>query len=73
MSASVEVFKTNVVNKPVANRLKRALEKLLPHSRISFDLEDCDRVLRVEAQIPVDAALIARFMQQEGYAAAILL
>lgn len=44
----VEVFKTNVQRRGVANALVALLNSNFPGSRINFDLEDCDRVLRVE-------------------------
>ncbi|PAW92886.1 hypothetical protein CKK33_05035 [Mucilaginibacter sp. MD40] len=44
----IEVFKTNVKRKGAARiLLKRLLEKF-PGSRVNFDLEDCDKVLRIE-------------------------
>jgi hypothetical protein len=44
----VEVFKTNVQKGEEAIRIKELLHALFPDSRITFDLDDCDRVLRVE-------------------------
>lgn len=44
----VEVFKTNVEEPVVADNLIGLLRQHFPGSRINFDLEDCDRVLRVE-------------------------
>jgi hypothetical protein len=44
----VEVFRTNVQNGEEAIRIKELLHALFPDSRINFDLDDCDRVLRVE-------------------------
>ena len=43
----VEVFKTNV-QEHMAIALLGALSAAFPHCRINFDLEDCDRILRVE-------------------------
>ncbi|KAA3438852.1 hypothetical protein FOA19_11335 [Rufibacter hautae] len=47
----VEVFATNVQEVAKANRLVAVLERHLPGCRINFDLEDCDRILRVEGPI----------------------
>ncbi|HEY9177686.1 MAG TPA: hypothetical protein VIN07_08355 [Flavipsychrobacter sp.] len=44
----VEVFKTNVSNPQQADELICLLRDLLPESRINFDLEDCDKVLRID-------------------------
>lgn len=46
----VEVFKTNVKSKAAAKHLIAGLQRLFPDSRINFDLDDCDRVLRIEGR-----------------------
>lgn len=46
----VEVFKTNVREPPAGQRLIKKLLRHYPDARINFDLEDCDRVLRVEGR-----------------------
>ena len=46
----VEVFKTNVQEVSHSSAL---IEKLLVHfpaSKINFDLEDCDKILRIEGE-----------------------
>ncbi|MBZ0099845.1 MAG: hypothetical protein K8F30_12205 [Taibaiella sp.] len=43
----IEVFKTNVSNPQQADELIGLLHHILPGSTINFDLEDCDRVLRI--------------------------
>jgi hypothetical protein len=45
--AVVEVFKTNVDNEYSAKLIIQKLKKILPQAAINFDLEDCDRVLRI--------------------------
>lgn len=42
-----------------ADFLSRVLQQHFPGSRIDFDLDDCDRVLRVEG-----AGIIAGYVQQ---------
>ena len=44
----VEIFRTNVENKNDAEMAINYLKTNLPHTIINFDLEDCDRILRVE-------------------------
>jgi len=46
----IEVFKTDVQQPGTANLLIAKLMLLFPGSRVNFDLEDCDRVLRVEGE-----------------------
>ena len=46
----VEVFKTNVQHREPAEQLASILCGRFAFSKISFDLEDCDKVLRVESK-----------------------
>jgi hypothetical protein len=46
----VEVFKTNVNYLLDAELLVRQIESSFPSYSASFDLEDCDRILRVESR-----------------------
>ncbi len=46
----VEVFKTNVQHREVAQQLASILLDRFAFSKISFDLEDCDKILRVEGK-----------------------
>jgi hypothetical protein len=48
MVMMVEVFRTNVQEISQANRLVALLHQHFPGSKINFDLEDCDKILRVE-------------------------
>lgn len=55
----VEVFKTNVYDEEESRVL---LEKLLIHfpgKKINFDLEDCDKILRVEGNDILPGRIIA--------------
>jgi len=44
----IEVFKTNVQEFSEARMLVALLSRHFPNSKINFDLDDCDKVLRVE-------------------------
>jgi len=44
----VEVFKTNIERKRTAAKIKSELLELFPDCKINFDLDDCDRILRIE-------------------------
>lgn len=48
MSASIEIFKTNVENAGDADRIVKSLLHAFPGRRINFDLHDCDKILRIE-------------------------
>jgi hypothetical protein len=44
----IEVFKTNVQEEEQSKQLIEKLCYHFPACRINFDLEDCDKILRVE-------------------------
>lgn len=44
----VEVFKTNVTDPGNATRIKQYIKNIFPGYDASFDLEDCDRILRIQ-------------------------
>ena len=46
----VEVFKTNVQHRELAEQLVSILRGRFAFSKINFDLEDCDKILRVEGK-----------------------
>lgn len=52
------IFKTSVKNKKDIRKLKPYLNGLLPGGQWNFDLEDCDKILRVESQDPLSQSLI---------------
>jgi hypothetical protein len=45
---TIEVFKTDVHAEELANELKAMLQQHFPGSRVNFDLDDRDRILRME-------------------------
>jgi hypothetical protein len=63
---SIEVFKTNVKRKKDAQRLASALHSRFPKYKINFDMDDCDRILRVETRGEmVNAKEIMKVMKKE--------
>jgi hypothetical protein len=65
----VEAYRTTVTSPGAASGLLRQLRSFFPGWCISFDLDDCDRVLRVETPgDPIDNNLIAGLLRQSGYA-----
>jgi len=55
----VEVFKTNVVHHEDASVLISKLAALFPGSKVTFDLEDCDNILRIEGQTVIAGRVIS--------------
>lgn len=45
----VEIFATNVQEISEATQLVKFLHKIFPDYLINFDLDDCDKILRVES------------------------
>jgi hypothetical protein len=69
--AMVEVFKTNVEQREMADQLLSALLCDHPFSKINFDLEDCDKILRVESdKICVES--IIELVNRKGFDCEIL-
>jgi len=67
----IEVFKTNVEHKVTADQIQSALQIQFPSSRINFDLEDCDRILRVEDH-EVCIQTIIEWMNASGFQCEVL-
>lgn len=64
---TVLVFRTSVDTPQQARKLKPVLDNLM-HTREkwNFDLEDCDRILRVEA-FTLQAGVIIEKLNREGF------
>jgi hypothetical protein len=68
----VEVFKTNVQEPGASTMLIRKLLVQFPQNRINFDLEDCDRILRIEGQEIFPGAIMG-ILAESGYHCEVLL
>lgn len=53
----VEVFVTDIHTVALANQVYEQLQSLFPDARITFDLEDCDKILKIEGN-HIDAELV---------------
>lgn len=67
----VEVFKTNVELQEDANAIVISLNELIPEGCINFDLEDCDRILRIEAPV-IPYLEIEEHLKGRGYECKVL-
>jgi hypothetical protein len=67
----IEVFKTNVQETAEAKSLITLLLRHFPDTKINFDLDDCDKILRVEGQRfrPDTVILLVR---ENGFRCAVL-
>ena len=69
----IEVFKTDVVSEAVARQLVATIAEVLEGCRANFDLEDCDRILRVcRDGAEVDAQAVIGLLEKAGYRAEVL-
>ena len=69
----VEVFKTNVNDRGQADWLVRQIEKAFENCAANFDLEDCDRVLRVQTSDPrLDVCTLIAMLRDLGFQAQVL-
>lgn len=68
---AVEVFKTNVQTEKEAQVIVADLQDYFPGHSINFDLEDCDRILRVEGK-GVDVERVLSLFINYGLECAVL-
>jgi len=62
----IEVFKTNVCEPEEAKKLVDLLQQHFPCCKINFDLDDCDKVLRIEGNDFVSGNVI-RVLIKRGF------
>ncbi|WP_212768202.1 hypothetical protein [Larkinella sp. C7] len=69
----VEVFKTNVWDTRHANQLLDLIHQTFTHYTANFDLEDCDRILRIHSSTGlVEACFVISLVQDFGFTAEVL-
>jgi hypothetical protein len=68
----IEVFKTNVNNRTDADRLIDAIHKLCTDHKATFDLEDCDKILRIKSAGDVYADDVIELLKGFGFCAEVL-
>ena len=69
----IEVFKTNVQSKEDANLILKDCSDFFPEWKIGFDLEDCDKILRIDSgteQIIIEQ--VQSIINKFGYTAEVL-
>jgi len=68
---TVEVFKTNVDEVESSEILIRKVLDHFPESQVNFDMEDCDKILRVEARKVIPERII-EILNAHGYTCEVL-
>jgi hypothetical protein len=67
----VEVFKTNVQEFSEAQKLVALLRRHFPDSKVNFDLDDCDKVLRIEGS-SLRIEKVMTLVMEKGFLCAVL-
>lgn len=66
--SNIKVYRTNVMERSKAQDILDKIRLYIPDSKPSFDLEDCDKVLRVELQKkPMDDIKIRGLVKATGH------
>jgi hypothetical protein len=60
----IRVFKTTVTSNRIASAVAQDIRRIYPAAKVNFDLEDCDRVLRVEAHDVCDKTILALLLRK---------
>lgn len=69
----IEVLKTNVNERFQAVEVLQQLHRTFPGYQANFDLDDCDKILRVESKTErIQSVLIIVMLKNSGFRAEIL-
>jgi hypothetical protein len=68
----VEVFKTNVDCMQRATEIVGCIHRMFTKCEASFDLDDCDRILRIKAAGAVDNVQVINLLAERGFSAEVL-
>jgi hypothetical protein len=68
----IEVFKTNV-NKPAqAEQLVQLIQQTFAGYNANFDLEDCDRILRIKSRTLINSGEVIRLLSRMDISVSVL-
>ena len=69
----IEVFKTNVEDPDDARWLIDQISKIHSDCAVNFDLEDCDRIMRVKTQCSaINSEMIIALLNTSSFSAEVL-
>ena len=67
----IEVFKTNIQEIDVSKQIIQKLREHIPNSKINFDLDDCDNILRIESNF-INNEKVKFILKSMGYQCEVL-
>lgn len=67
----IEVFKTDIKNKTQANAIIKALKLRFPASDFNFDLNDCDKILRIDSNQNITSGVV-EVINSQGFICEVL-
>lgn len=67
----IEVFKTDIKNKAKANTIIKALKLCFPASDFNFDLNDCDKILRIDSNQNITSGVV-EVLNSQGFICEVL-
>ena len=67
----VEVFKTNIQETGVVQKITALLLEHFPESKINFDLHDCDKILRFEGEM-ISVSKVINVVKANGFTCSVL-
>jgi hypothetical protein len=62
----IYVFKTSVKTRKAVRQLRPQLASLLQGTQWNFDLEDCDKILRIDSQTEV-TEIVSKLLHGKGF------
>ena len=67
----IEVFKTDIKNKTTAKAIIKALKQRFPTSNFNFDLNDCDKILRIISSQNIESQVV-EMLNNQGFICEVL-
>lgn len=68
VNSFIGVYKTTVQKKGTASEISEEIRRTIPACDVSFDLEDCDNVLRIEIHhSAIDENIIKKILRKHGH------
>ncbi|MFY7908253.1 MAG: hypothetical protein ACOVO2_01815 [Emticicia sp.] len=67
----IEICRTDIKSKTKANAIIKALKIRFPTSNFNFDLNDCDKILRIESNQNI-TSVVVEVLNSQGFICKVL-